>query len=355
VQADEPYDEFEIDWTPVWPDEEGRLEPIFFDGPQWIEFPEPERLAAALEPALADAALPVEFEEFALLDPEAADEPEEPLPLAPRRASAASLAASFGVHLLTLFLLIGWHSAPAEIAGAIPVQLVIKEASAAPQEMQPGQSVAVRADQAPQAASAVTPAEPPPARPQTQVASIKPSDKPRPPTPRPRPSAPPSRPAPPARAAKPAPAPAPPPKTAAAEQRTAQTAPAPVPERPTAAAGAPSTASIAVRHEGAASGVATGEGDYFSRLEQLTRPYLYMLSPSFLAGRRGSTTLTIVVGDDGTVGRIGVKLSSGYPDIDTRIAQMVQAVGRFPPLPQQLRRPGADLDFNLVFPDVLAQ
>jgi TonB family protein len=354
VQADEPYDEFEIDWMPLWPDEEGRLEPIFFDGPQWIEFPDAEPLAAALEPAMADAALLVEFEEFALLDPEAGDEPEEPLPPAPRRASAASLAASFGVHLLTLFLLIGWHSAPAEIAGAIPVQLVIKEASAAPKEMPPGQSVAVSADQAPQAASsAVTPAEPPPARPQTQVASIKPPAKPRPPTPRPRPSAAPSQPAPPARAAKPAPAP--PAKTAAAEQPTVQTAPAPVPRQPTAAAGAPSSASTAARFEGTASGVAIGEGDYFSRLEQLTRPYLYMLSPSFLAGRRGRTMLTVVVGDDGTIGRIGVKLSSGYPDIDARIEQMVQAVGRFPPLPQQLRRPSADLDFNLVFPDVLAQ
>lgn len=353
MQADELYDEFEIDWTPVWPDEDGRLEPIFFDGPQWIEFPEVEPLVLAPEPATAAAALLAQFDAFALFEPErGGEEPEEPLPPAPRPASAASVAFSFGVHLLTLLVLVGWHSAPAQIAGAIPVRLVIEAPAAAPAENVAGQSVAVSAERAPPAANrTVTPAEPPPAPPQPQVASMTPPAKPRPPLPRP-PAAPP-RPAPPTHAATQAETPAPPPKAAASPPvRAAST---PLPPRPTAVAGAPSAASIAVRPEATVAAAATGEGDYFARLEELTRPYLYMLSPNFLAGRRGSTTLSIAVADDGRIGHIGVKRSSGYPDIDARIEQMIAAIGRFPPLPQQLRRPGVDLDFNLVFPDVLQQ
>jgi TonB family protein len=353
VQVEEPFDEFEIDWTPVWQDEDGRLDPIFFDGAQWLEFPEPEPLPPVLEPATAEPSLLVGFDEFCLLEPEwGSEEPDEP-PLAARpRASAASLAASFGVHLLPLLVLIAWHSAPVKVAGAIPVRLVIEASAAAPEEKAPGQSVS--ADQAPQADNgAVTPAEPPPARSQTRTASVTPPAKSRPPIPRPRPPTTPPRPKPPTHTAKPTPAP--PPKMEAAMSPPVHAAPAPVQLRPTEVAAPPSSTSIAVRHDGATSGAATGGGDYFAQLEQLTRPYLYMLSPTFLAGRRGRTTLTIVVADDGTIGHIGVKLSSGYPDIDARIEQMVAAVGRFPPPPPQLRRPGTDLDFNLVFPEVLAQ
>ena len=59
--------------------------------------------------------------------------------------------------------------------------------------------------------------------------------------------------------------------------------------------------------------------------------------------------------DDGTIGRIAVKRSSGYPDIDTRIEQIVTAVGRFPPLPERFQKPTLELDFNLIFPDALQQ
>ncbi len=366
MRADEPQDEFAIDWTPIWPEEDGRLEPILFDGPLWIEFAEAEPRAAAVElPQL------VEFEEFALLDPEAGgDEPDEPPPAPRQRASPSGLAASLGVHLLALLVLIGWRNTPAEIGGAIPVQLVIEAAAGAPAEHQPGQSVAENLDQTPQADSGAvsTPAEPRAPPPKTHVASVSPPrDKPRAPR-RPPHRAPPATapPTPSTHAAKPVPQP---PRTAAAALPTpAPAAPAPIAPPATAQAGSPSSASIAATQadspsaassaaarDGQVSGAATGQGDYLVYLEQLTRPYLYMLPPTFLAGRRGRTTLTVTVGDDGAISRIGVKHSSGYPDIDARIEQMVQAVGRFPPLPPQLRRPGADLDFNLAFPDVLRQ
>ena len=96
--------------------------------------------------------------------------------------------------------------------------------------------------------------------------------------------------------------------------------------------------------------------DYFDRLVALTRGHLDMLPRSFLAGRRGQTILSIVVLGDGTIGRISVKRSSGYPDVDARIEQIVAAVGRFPPLPASFGgQPSVELDFDLTFPNALQQ
>ena len=81
-----------------------------------------------------------------------------------------------------------------------------------------------------------------------------------------------------------------------------------------------------------------------------------MLPLSFLAGRRGQTILSIVVLENGTIGRISVKRGSGYPDIDARIERIVAAVGRFPPLPAAFgRTPAIELDFDLTFPNALQQ
>ena len=94
-------------------------------------------------------------------------------------------------------------------------------------------------------------------------------------------------------------------------------------------------------------------GDYFARLVSMTRGHLDLLPVSFLAGRHGQTVLTVAVAEDGTIGKIAVKHSSGYADIDSRIEQVVAAVGRFPPPPGWLRRPIVELDFNLSFPEAL--
>jgi len=100
---------------------------------------------------------------------------------------------------------------------------------------------------------------------------------------------------------------------------------------------------------------ATGRGDYLNQLVVLTRGHLDILPLSFLAGRRGQTTLSVLVLEDGTISRISVKSSSGYPDVDTRIEQMVAAVGRFPPVPASLPHPAVELDFDMSFPDSLQQ
>ena len=122
-----------------------------------------------------------------------------------------------------------------------------------------------------------------------------------------------------------------------------------------ALASPPQPAGVAVSRpaEAQSADAETAQSDYFSRLAALTRDHLDLLPLALLAGRRGQTTLSIYVLDDGTIGRIAVKHSSGYPDIDRRIEQIVTAVGHFPPLPQRIQRPNAELDFNLVFPDAL--
>src|SRR5712691_7370066 len=65
---DEPLSEFEIDPTPIWPAEDGRLEPIFLAGPLWVEFEEFEQPDPQLAPWQSEAPLLVEFEEVEQLD-----------------------------------------------------------------------------------------------------------------------------------------------------------------------------------------------------------------------------------------------------------------------------------------------
>ena len=309
---DEPLSEFEIDPTPIWPAEDGRLEPIFLAGLPWVEFEEFEAVGAT--------PLPVESDWFAQLDAEPSEEePDEPSAAPRQRASAISLLGSLGVHLPTLLVLMLWSSAPAEIPGAIPVQLVVEESPAAPDEVQADRSVSENTSETPNADSAAaTPVAVPPVPPQPQVAEVAPPPKPSrspPPTPAALPN-----PAPPVPAAKPA---------------------------PPASKPAPSEARVP--------GSDATRGDYLDYLVTLTRGHFDILPLAFLAGRHGRTTLSVLVFEDGTISRIAVKQSSGYPDIDAKIEQMVAAVGRFPPVPESFKRPSVELDFNMIFPDALQQ
>src|SRR6266851_7080063 len=188
---DEPLSEFEIDPTPIGPAEDGRLEPIFLAGLPWVEFEEVEAVGAT--------PLPVESDWFAQLDAERSEEePDEPSTAPRQRASAISLLGSLGVHLPTLLVLMLWSSTPAELAGAIPVQLVVEESPSAPDEVQADRSVSETTAETPKAESAAaTPPAPP------QVAEVAPPPKPSRP-PQPTPAALPN-PAPPVPAAKPAP------------------------------------------------------------------------------------------------------------------------------------------------------
>src|SRR5262249_37912655 len=81
-------------------------------------------------------------------------------------------------------------------------------------------------------------------------------------------------------------------------------------------------------------GPAATRDEYLAYCMTLIGRYYDMVPPSFIAGRRGLTILSVVVLDDGTIARVEVKQSSGYRDIDSRIEQMVATVRRFPPLPQ---------------------
>ena len=317
---DEPLSEFEIDPTPIWPAEDGRLEPVFLAGLPWVEFEEFEVIGVT--------PLPVELDEVAQLDPELGEEvPDEPSPAPRQRASAISLLGSLGIHLPTLLVLILWSSTPSELPGAIPVQLVVEETAAAPDEVLADRPQLQEASETPKADSAAAAAAAQPSIPQPppQIAEVAPPPKPsRPPQPMP------------VALAKPVPA-------------TPPTKPAPPASNPAPPASNPAPP------EARAAGSDAARGDYLDYLVTLTRGHFDILPLAFLAGRHGRTILSVLVFEDGTISRIAVKHSSGYPDIDAKIEQMVAAVGRFPPVPESFKRPSVELDFNMIFPDALQQ
>lgn len=94
---------------------------------------------------------------------------------------------------------------------------------------------------------------------------------------------------------------------------------------------------------------------YYAYLVALTRQHLDLLPQSVVAGRSGRALVSVQVSRDGTITNIGIAETSGYPDIDYCIEQMVAAVGRFPPLPAVFQGPSANLEFRLLFPDVYRQ
>jgi len=100
-------------------------------------------------------------------------------------------------------------------------------------------------------------------------------------------------------------------------------------------------------------GPAATRDEYLAYLAYLARQHIGLLSHSLVGGRRGETIINVLVLDDGTVAMLSVGLSSGYPDIDERIEQMIRAVGRFPPLPQWYQGPSMQLEFRLQFPEAL--
>ena len=100
-------------------------------------------------------------------------------------------------------------------------------------------------------------------------------------------------------------------------------------------------------------GPAATRDEYLAYLAYLARQHIGLLSRSLVEGRRGETIINVLVLDNGTVAMLNVGLSSGYPDIDQRIEQMIRAVGRFPPLPQWFQGPSMMLQFRLEFPEAL--
>ncbi len=100
-------------------------------------------------------------------------------------------------------------------------------------------------------------------------------------------------------------------------------------------------------------GPAATRDEYLAYLAALARQHIGLLSRSLLDGRRGETIINVLVLDDGTVAMLRVGQSSGYPDVDVRVEEMIRAVGRFPPLPQWFQGPSMQLEFRLQFPEAL--
>jgi TonB family protein len=100
-------------------------------------------------------------------------------------------------------------------------------------------------------------------------------------------------------------------------------------------------------------GPAATRDEYLAYLVYLTRKHLNLLPISVVGGRRGETVIDILVLDNGTLARVDIEQSSGYPDIDRRVEAMIRAVGRFPPLPQWFQGAAMPLEFKLIFPEAL--
>jgi TonB family protein len=258
---------------------------------------------------------------------------------------------SLVLHLLPLLLLIDWPMSPPAETDPIPVQLVIEpppKAAQAPPQPQPkpipppprgrlasedlGEPEAKEADKPkgdPPAADKSAKTEMPPAE-------TKPTEKPQqtaaiapPPLPPAKPDAP-----------KPDPAPKPPPKPSPAAHQP--------PRR------VEETANLAPRRARFPGPAATRD-EYLAYMHSLIRQHYNLLSPAMLGSRRGRTIIEFVVLDDGKIALMKVRQSSGYPDIDHRVEEMIAAVGRFPPLPQWFQGLAMPFEFGFPFPEALQE
>ena len=239
------------------------------------------------------------------------------------RSLSFGMAGSLALHLLPLLMFVSWPSAPEDLPETIPVQLVVETPPPAAAPQPPRRQRIASDDVGPTVdpkAKAGAPSEP---EPELKTALAAPES---PPETLPRPDA----------ALEPPPPPLPKPKQAAK-----------------AAIHRPDTV---LRLAGPSGWKVLGEqpatrDEYLALLKALTQRHLNMLPPSLIAGRRGDTYLAVLVLSDGTIARIAITRSSGYPDIDERVEQMVAAVGRFPPLPAAYQEQSMELTMHLRFPE----
>ena len=259
---------------------------------------------------------------------------------------------SLVLHLLPLLLLIHWPMSQRAEVETIPVQLVFEppppKAAPAPQLPQPKPTpppprgrLASEDLGDPEAKEVDKPkGDPPPAdksaKTETPPAETKPPEKPQqiaaiapPPLPPAKPDAP-----------KPDPVPKPAPKPTPAAHRV----PKPL-EDP---------ANMAPRR-GRFPGPAATRDEYLAYMHSLIRQHYNLLSSAELGGRRGMVVVEFVVLDDGKVALLKIRRSSGWPDIDNRVAEMVAAVGHFPPLPQWFQGLAMPFEFGFPFPEALRE
>lgn len=108
-------------------------------------------------------------------------------------------------------------------------------------------------------------------------------------------------------------------------------------------------------HTARYAGPAASRDEYLAYLVALTRQHIDLLPMSYIGGRRGETIVSVVVNANGVIGPLRIIRGSGYPDIDSRIEQMVAAVRRAPPLPQWYQGDAVELEFTMKFPEALEQ
>lgn len=253
------------------------------------------------------------------------------------------------VHLLPLLLLIDWPMARSTESEPVPVQLVLEPPPAKPAPAQPqpkpvppppgplasedlGEPEAKDTDRP--KGDAPTSADSPP-KSDSPTFEAKPVEKPKqtatvvPPLPPTKPDAPHPDPVP-----KPAPKPNP----------AAHQAPRRVQE----------PANLAPRRARYPGPAATRD-EYLAYMHSLIRQHYGLLPEASLGERRGMVVVEFVVLDDGTIALIKVQRSSGYPDIDNRVAEMIAAVRRFPPLPQWFQGLAMPFEFGFPFPGALRE
>jgi periplasmic protein TonB len=253
------------------------------------------------------------------------------------------------LHLLPLLLLIDWPMSPPAEVEPIPVQLVIEPPKAAPAPPQPqpkptppprgrlasedlGEPEAKEVDKP----KGNPPAADKPAKSETPPAETKPPEKPQQLAAMTPPPLPPAK----TDAPKPEPAPKPAPKpTPAAHQ---------VPRR------VDEPGNLAPRHARFPGPAATRD-EYLAYMHSLIRQHYNLLSSMELGGRRGMVVVEFVVLDDGKIALLKIRRSSGWPDIDNRVAEMVAAVGHFPPLPQWFQGLAMPFEFGFPFPEALRE
>jgi len=102
-------------------------------------------------------------------------------------------------------------------------------------------------------------------------------------------------------------------------------------------------------------GPAATRDEYLAYMHSLIRQHYSLLPAASLGDRRGMVVIEFVVLDDGKIALIKIRRSSGYPDVDNRVAEMVAAVGRFPPLPQWFQGLAMPFEFGFPFPEALRE
>jgi protein TonB len=259
------------------------------------------------------------------------------------------------LHLLPLLLLMDWQMSPPAETEPVTVQLVVEPPPPAPEAKPPppqprpkpvpppprgrlasedlGDPQAKEVDRpkgdAPQAADTAAPTEAPPTE-------TKPAEKPQqtaavvpPPLPPAKPDAP-----------KPDPVLKPPPKPSPAAHQTPRRVDEP--------------GNLAPRRARFPGPAATRD-EYLAYMHGLIRQHYRLLPQAMLGDRRGMTVIEFVVLDDGKIALVKVRRSSGYPDIDQRVEEMIEAVGRFPPLPQWFQGLAMPFEFGFPFPEALRE